>query len=195
MNRIDVINSLIQKYGLKKYCEIGVQAGDCFSNVICEHKVGVDPDLSSKATIFKTSDEFFETLDEKFDIFWIDGLHHSEFVYRDILNALEHLNEGGFICCHDMLPTNKFMQEIPLTSQCEWTGDCWRAFVKLRTERNDLQMNAINTDWGTSIIVKGSQELLVIDKPLEDLTYEDFEQNKQQWLNVISVDEFKQKFL
>ena len=60
-----------------------------------------------------TSDEFFEQNKEKFDIVFIDGLHHSEQVYKDILNSLNILNEDGTIICHDMNPTEEFRQIVP----------------------------------------------------------------------------------
>lgn len=206
MNRVEIINSLITKNNLKTYFEIGVQSGHCFTGVNCDFKVGVDPDKSSAATIKETSDDFFNNilpsgkyedikLPETFDIYFIDGLHHADQVEKDISNALNRLSKGGYIVCHDMLPTNKHMQEIPLTDQDEWTGDCWRAFLKLRIQCDDLEMYAINTDWGTSVIRYGKQELVKLTKPLSEVTYEDFEQNKLQWMNVITVDQFKNIFL
>lgn len=196
MNRTDILQSLIDKYGLKKMCEIGVQAGHNFNAIKCEYKVGVDPDKSSAATIYETSDEFFSKLKEKFDIYWIDGLHESPFVERDIINALNNLNEGGFVCCHDMLPTNFHMTEIPLTDQNEWTGDCYKAFVKLRTERDDLTFRTVETDWGCGIITKNKEgvksELLKVNVPID---YDNFCANKHEWMNVISVPQFKQLYL
>lgn len=209
MNRINILNELIKKHGFTKFCEIGTQAGHCLNGVNCEIKVGVDPDRSSAANIFLTSDEYFKQNKEidfvveypdrtgfkvpkKFNIYWIDGLHHSDTVYRDILNAFDALEEGGFVCCHDMLPTNYHMTEIPLTDQDSWTGDCYKAFVKLRTERDDIQFTVVDTDWGCAILRKGSSELLKISEPIE---YEGFVKNRNHWMNVISVAEFKQKFL
>lgn len=204
MNRIDVLNALIKKHNYQTYCEIGVQAGHCFNGISCPTKIGVDPDPSSAATLHMTSDEFFANIKSsdnklspdqspvKFDIFWIDGLHHADQVERDILSALDCLNEGGTVCCHDMLPTNKHMQEIPLTDQVEWTGNCWRAFLKLRCEREDLEMCVVNTDWGCGIIRLGKQEKVLTGA---SVTYEDFVRRKEQWMNVISVEEFKNRYL
>lgn len=203
MNRIDIIQALITKIDAQNYLEVGVQAGHCFNAINCKTKVGVDPDPASAATSIQTSDDFFvnykalllEGSVQKFDVCFSDGLHHAEQSYRDILNMLDCLNENGFIVCHDMLPTSKHMQEIPQTDQNEWTGDVWRSWVRLRAERDDLEFYCINTDWGTSVIKRGKQEKLKINKPLSELTYEDFEANKQEWMNIISVEEFKQKFL
>lgn len=205
MNRIDIINSLVAKNGYKRYLEIGVRDGECFNAIQCETKVGVDPDKSSKATIHCTSDEYFESCMKKlssmgppvkvngfYDLIFIDGLHHADQVEKDIDNALKCLSEGGTIVMHDCLPTSKRMQEIPLQEQNEWTGNVWLAYLFFRCTKSDLSMCVVDTDWGCGIIQRGSQTTVVIDhKP----TYEEFEQNKHEWMNIISVEDFKTKYL
>jgi len=194
MNRIEIIQSYINKYGYKNYLEIGVQAGHCFRAIQCANKTGVDPDPTSAATIHKTSDEFFASLKDitRYDCIFIDGLHHSDQVYKDIKNALYYLAEGGTIIMHDCKPTTEFMQRIPLTTQVEWTGDTWKAYVKVRTEREDLEMFVVDTDWGCGVIRAGKQEKLVIPSGVE-LTYANFEKYHAEWLNLISVEQFKAK--
>ena len=45
-----------------------------------------------------TSDEFFEKYpEEKFDVIFIDGLHHYDQCQKDTINALKKLNESGII--------------------------------------------------------------------------------------------------
>ena len=96
-SRIDVLNFLIRKFGFKRYLEIGIEDGNCFSEIKCEHKIGVDPDPKSKATIHQTSDDFFAENKFKFDLIFIDGLHTAQQVYQDTLNAIDALNENGII--------------------------------------------------------------------------------------------------
>lgn len=205
MNRIEIINGLIAKNNYKNYLEIGVQAGDCFRAINCENKIGVDPDNGSAATHKMTSDDFFTKLFAKpnwikqgaktskmFDIIFIDGLHHADQVEKDILNSLKALKEGGTIVMHDCLPTSKRMQEIPLQEQNEWTGNVWRAFLKMRLTREDLEMCVVNCDWGCGVIRPGKQELVKIGY---EPTYEDFVVHKQNWMNVISPEQFKAKYL
>ena len=146
MFRADIINTLIKKINAKKYLEIGVSNGINFASIKCDYKIGVDPDLESPATVHLTSDSFFETNQDKFDVIFIDGLHHSDQVYRDIINSLTVLNDGGYIVCHDMSPWNENVQLIPFDSAIHtyWTGDCWKAFVKLRRERRDLSMACVS---------------------------------------------------
>lgn len=193
MNRVTIIQSLIDKHNYKSYLEIGVRDGSCFNTITCETKIGVDPDQSSAATVFQTSDEFFKNLNIKFDIIFIDGLHHADQVEKDIQNSLDALNPGGIIVMHDCLPTSEFMQRIPmLPEHNEWTGDTWRAYFKFRRERADLEMSVVDTDWGCGLIRPGTQTLLsTTNNPF----YEDFARHKYDWMNVISVEEFKQRYL
>ena len=51
--------------------------------------------------------------DKKFDIIFIDGLHHYEQVIVDINNALSVLNDNGHILVHDCLPRTIAHQAIP----------------------------------------------------------------------------------
>lgn len=188
MNRTRIINSLIEKHNFKSYLEIGVESGANFFEVNCEDKTGVDPDETSKATIHKTSDDFFKTNKKKFDICFIDGLHHADQVYKDAINCLKFLNEGGIVLFHDMLPIDEDCARVPRV-QPTWTGDCYKAFVKLRTERKDMEMFVLGTDFGVAYMRKGKQELLDL-KGLE-INYQNFDSNRDNWLNLKSVEWFK----
>lgn len=186
MLRSELINIIIKKTNAKKYLEIGVYNGINFNLINCNYKVGVDPDQTSTATFHLSSDVFFSQNKEKFDVIFIDGLHYADQVYKDILNSLKFLNDGGHIVCHDMNPTLEQHQIIPYQGGI-WNGDCWKAFVKLRQERSDLEMYVVDTDYGCGLIKKGKQKILPIDI---DLNWSNFEKNKKEWLNIISVSDF-----
>lgn len=191
----DLINFLIKKINAKKYLEIGIGRGNNFREIKCEYKVGIDFNKSSKATIYKTSDEFFETNTEFFDVIFIDGLHHCDQVYKDIINSLKFLNSNGYIVCHDMNPPSEIIQRIPRKKgQIEWTGDCWKAWVKIRSEFNDLSMYVINIDWGCGVIYRGidpsSKLLFELPKDAFELEYQYLDENRKKLLNLITVNEF-----
>jgi hypothetical protein len=189
MTRTDIIQYLIYNIKASKYLEIGISNRENFDKIVCDLKVGVDPEPLSKATFCLPSDEFFKTNTETFDVIFIDGLHHADQVYRDIVNSLEILNEGGAIVCHDMNPIKEEHQIVPFTNGL-WNGDCWKAFVQLRQERSDLEMYTVNTDHGCSIIQKGSQEVLPKDIKL---TFGEFDKNRKEWLNLIDTGTFYNK--
>jgi hypothetical protein len=188
MDRLYIINSICKLINAQKYLEIGVFTGYTFTNNICPYKIGVDPDSSSKANVVSTSDYFFVNNTEKFDVIFIDGLHYHQQVKKDILNALNYLNDGGYIICHDMNPCEEIIQKVPPETGI-WTGDCWKAWVDIRSERNDLDMFVVDTDYGCGIIKRGNQKLINVSC---DLTYENFVKNKQEWMNIKSVQEFIQ---
>jgi len=194
MFRFDIINTLIQKNGYKSFLEIGVCNGATACQIEVEDYTGVDPAPIYQGEVYTThvttSDEFFKTNKKTYDIAFIDGLHEAEQVYKDIVNTLEVLNEGGTIVCHDMMPNSFGCQQVPRIQQV-WTGDCWKAWIKLRQERPDLRMKVVDTDWGCGVIQVGTQK--VLDTDLE-INYANFDKNRKEWLNLISIDEFNSIF-
>ena len=122
----------------------------------------------------------------KYDIIFIDGNHKYEFVKKDVLSALETLNDGGTIVMHDCNPTKREMQgDIPIIP--EWTGSVWKVFVELKATRNDLNMYVVDTDYGCGVIKKGSQDLIKYEGNL-DYTY--LEKERKYLLNLISINDF-----
>ena len=212
MNRTQIINALIEKNGYKTYLEIGVntpaQPGYNWDGVNVETKHGVDPAVD---TTFKmTSDEFFEKhIKMNYDIVFIDGLHIFEQAHRDIVNSLNHLNDGGVIVVHDCYPKKEITQKRTRAKNIwqriwhgirynswhgVWHGDVWKAILKLRLENPNIQIYTIDTDEGCGIIQKGSQILFKQTDPNTDpYTYNFFKKNKKEILNLIDVKEFKNK--
>lgn len=188
MDRCDIIQYLSKKINAKNYLEIGIANGETFSKIDVENKIGIDPEIDSKATVHLTSDDFFKSNQKSFDLIFIDGLHESHQVEKDIINSLNFLNPSGYIICHDMLPTSFEMQAMP-RKQGVWTGDCWKAWVKIRNKDSQLTMRVVNTDYGCGIICRGEQKLVKIN---EELSYKNFVKNKMYWMNIISVDQFKE---
>jgi hypothetical protein len=196
MTRTELINGLIEKYNFKTYLEIGVntpaQPGYNWVGVKIPVKHGVDPNVET--TYKMTSDEFFENyVTQKYDIIFIDGLHLFEQVYRDIINSLEHLEDNGIIVVHDCNPVTEITQRRDRASD-SWHGDVWKSIVKLRIENPDIDVCTVNTDEGCGIIKKGSQKLLVVDENTNIEEYSFLENNRKEALNLISVDEFKEKY-
>jgi hypothetical protein len=188
IRRTDVLNTLIEKYGYRSYLEIGQgQRTDNIDLIDCPIKIGVDPEKSLNAAYQMTSDEFFAINNDSFDLIFIDGLHMSGQVEKDINNSLKILKENGTIVVHDCNPANEEMQMVPRIQQIAWTGDVWKAWVKFRATRPDLKMYVIDADFGIGIIRKGSQETISLpDNP----TYEYLDKNRRKILNLIDIKAF-----
>ena len=189
--RWDLIQFLINKYDYSTYLEIGCDKNQSFSKIKISHKVGVDP--ISGGTIRKTSDEFFKSNKEKFDIIFIDGLHHYEQVIVDINNALSVLNDNGHILVHDCLPRTIAHQAIP-RYRGSWNGDVWKSIVELRTKKY-LDVFTCEIDFGVGIIQKKVNSNLLelkIDN-FKNLKFKDYYHRNKEFMNVISYSEALKK--
>lgn len=195
MQRYDIINTFIKRYKFKSFLEIGTYKGEAFNAVTCDVKESVDPDLSCNATYTLTSDEFFEKYDKKYDIIFIDGLHLSEQVDRDIKNALTHLNANGVIVMHDCHPWSEAAQIHDATNhQSAWTGDCWKAFVKNRAEL-PYEMYVIDTDCGCGVIDTNKEKISdtsTLPINMDKMTYQDFVAHPE-WMNFKEEQQFNTK--
>jgi len=91
-----------------------------------------------------------------------------------------------------MNPYNDLMQQYPQPApNTEWTGDCWKAWVKLRKERNDLEMKVVDSDYGCGIITFGNQQPINLEYNPYELNYNFLDVNRQKLLNLITCEEFK----
>ncbi len=181
-----LLNTLADKFGYTSYLEIGQgKAKDNFNWIKCKIKLGVDPDPGCNAAYCLTSDEFFQLNKMTFDLIFIDGLHYEAQVYRDIINSLSCLNKNGTIVVHDCNPENEATQIVP-QKEGFWTGDVWKAWVKLRSEKNDIEMFVVKTS-GCGIIRVGEQKSITIP---DSLTYKHLSENRDYLLNLKSINDF-----
>ena len=199
ISKTDIINSLIIENSYQSYLEIGLDRANNFRAIDIAHKESVDPAEGqykhAKPSHRMTSDDFFAQVDsnQEWDIIFIDGLHHADQVYRDIENALMHLKSGGCVVCHDLSPTSYEMQLVPRQTST-WTGDCWKAWVQVRSERNDLNMIAYDTDHGVGVITMSEGVGNRLDRKGLEIEYEPFSKNKTEWLNLIPLNEVSRYF-
>lgn len=194
LNRADLINWLIVEHGYKSYLEIGIEDGGNFSQIRCPDKTGVDPSMACPEPTIKrcSSEEFFARNSRTFDLVFIDGLHHADVVYGDIQGALKALTPHGMIVCHDLNPSTEVMQWVPRVVK-EWTGDCWKAWIRVRQERNDLFMAVADIDYGLGVIFPAATSKTSRLYPVPRPTWDDFQLQKADWLPLMSVDRLLKK--
>ena len=189
--RWDLIKFLIEKNGYKDYLEIGCDQNQLFSKVKIDNKIGVDP--FSGGNIRKTSDAFFLSNTDKFDIIFIDGLHTYDQVKKDIINSVKCLKENGIILVHDCMPDSLAKQAVP-RFKMKWNGDVWKAIVDLR-QSEELDIYTCEMDEGIGAIKKRTNsEVLKINKSINKLKFKDYYDNYRNYLRVIDINEFKEKF-
>ncbi|MDP1694647.1 MAG: class I SAM-dependent methyltransferase [Candidatus Woesearchaeota archaeon] len=203
MNRIEVIQKLLNKINGKFYVEIGVDKGESFLPIQVDTKVGVDPQpkFNDPRVYIITSDDFFKSYpqkfpDQKIDVCFIDGMHTYAQALQDFNNAFEHLSEKGFIVMHDCSPPLAAAADPANTHYPEkgwmWCGDVWKAIVHLRSTRDDLHIFVLNTDYGIGVITRGKPEnmLQFTAQEIQQMTYADLSNNRKEFLNLKNPDFF-----
>ena len=85
------------------------------------------------------------------------------------------------------------MQLVPRVTSM-WNGDVWKSIVKLRCLKEDLEICVVDTDWGVGIVRKGKQSLYKKTSLDNCLTYEYLDENRDDLLNIISVEDFYLKY-
>lgn len=208
--RSKIINYLIALVDGENYLEIGVRNPQKnFNKIRCKSKFSVDPgvEFEENPVDYKmTSDVFFSKLkddaldikkDTKFDVIFIDGLHISDQVERDILNSLEFISDDGYIILHDCNPPSEFHQReqydfINSPATGFWSGTTWKAFYKYR-HRTDLFSICFDSDWGVGVISKRKQ--LFFDNISHKIENEYYEysvlnKNRKAHLNLYSFEQW-----
>ena len=208
LSRLEVLNRLAAQLRARTYLEIGVQTGIVFRSVNVAHKVGVDPDPSSAATMHMTSDQFFADLADGYpsfpagpdgrrtaDLIFIDGLHHAEQVAKDAANALSCLTPGGVIVFHDCDPPTEISQRREIADPGCWCGDTWRAWVALNRALDatpGLSVFTVDTDLGLGVVSTSRLFPVPTPGPVEPVAmpYEMFRANRFDLLKLWSVQWF-----
>lgn len=213
INRVDLIQKMINAKQAKIYLEIGIFKGGCFVPMKCETKLGVDicPPvkrveniLSDQIKYFQmTSDEFFETqsglfAENKIDVAFIDGFHSYEQSFKDVENCLKYLSEDGVIIMHDCNPPTQkagtpfksYEEKDGVHFVGDWMGDVWKTIVYLRSVRGNLNVKVLGVETGLGIITRGKGENMLNYTPedIELMTYADLEAKRELLLNLKDLD-------
>ena len=175
-NRIALVNLLANKITEPRYLEIGCQENNLFNSVPTKHKVGVDPERGGNFKM--TSDVFFASNNEKFDVIFIDGLHTYQQVRKDVINSLDRLTANGWIAMHDMLPRDWLEAHVPNISSGAWSGDVWKVAFEL-TQTSGIDFKIIKIDGGVGVIrpVRDGARLTDLTSQLTNVTFEYFYDN------------------
>lgn len=184
-NRTDVVKFCAAYLNAQSYLEIGCKDDTTFSQVAVKKKIGVDP--TSGGNVRLTSDQFFESNVEKFDLVFIDGDHRCRQAFRDITNSFKFLNENGLIIAHDC---NPWVKEDESTENVR-CGDAWKSYVHFR-QQEYIDAAVGDFDYGIGILRLGkNKNPIFLNKPYHDLRWEDLVLNRGEWLNLLDAEKFK----
>jgi len=212
--RKQLIQEIINKKKYTTYLEIGVFAGGVFFPVKAKRKIAVDPEFTfgkfkRRKKILKnlsnfnasyyeiSSDDFFDKYadalfkDRPIDICLIDGMHEYEYALRDVENTLNYLQQDGVIIMHDCNPriaeaAISFQEWKNKNYEGNWNGNVWKTIIHLRSLRKDISVFVLDVDHGLGIVCKRppADTLSFTKAEIYSLTYNDFDKNRQQWLDL-----------
>jgi len=181
MTRTELINYIIKKRGYRSYLEIGLQKAERnFNKINAPIKKSVDPDPKAGASYCLTSDEYFSNSAAKWDVVFVDGLHHADQVRKDIINSWACLNDGGCLLLHDTNPNREEITRVPRETQ-EWTGDVYKAIYQI----DGPPKFTLKDDHGVTVIRK-TGPLVMSDGIIE---WEGFDTFREVILHLVSGEE------
>jgi len=138
-----------------------------------------------------------------FDIVLVDSWHEFEPSWRDLVEAFRLIRADGMLVVHDCLPPRPEIT-VPQYITGEWCGVSYQAYVDFISQRHDLAVYTVDTDYGCGVIRKLAEptpksataagaELLgdwrsKRGDPMEAFAF--FHAHKQVLLNLITIDEF-----
>jgi len=147
------------------YFEIGVRHGRSLT-LASGTAVAVDPAPELQvpppvgATIFReTSDRFFladaqKALAHGIDLAFIDGMHRSEYVLRDIMNVERFARPTLLAAIDDVFPSHPLQAERDRKSRV-WCGDVWKIAFVLARYRPDLVVLRLDVAPAGLLLVAG----------------------------------------
>lgn len=213
ISRMQLIQLACDTLGATRYLEIGVSNGDCFSAITVPEKIGVDPIAPAPAVTAilsppgvsyysMTSDDFFanqapHALAGGVDVVFIDGLHEDRQAYRDCLNALHYLTPGGIVLIHDNLPASAdeavvaqswddALRQNGPDWNGDWTGDGWKAIVRVRSLHRDLSACVFECDHGVAAVWKAPSPRTVASSSdaIDAMTFDDLNRDPRRLLGL-----------
>jgi len=123
----------------------------------------------------------------------VDGLHTADQAFRDVIHCVEWLGSGGIVVMHDCNPQTR-SASAPTREEAEdfagfdgkWNGDVWKAVVRLRATRHDLDVCVLDCDEGLGLVTRRPVEQVLDLSPadLEHLDYDALEANRLDLLDL-----------
>lgn len=192
--RTDLLNTLIKRFRLMYYLELGTQSREQNFNKLEGGFWGICVDIDPKAQAHFTmsTDNFFEAYKASmFDLIFIDASHEFQQVKKDFINSVEVCTH--FIVLHDCNPEREEHTVVPRpTKTGHWNGDVFKLACNIP---NDCKYT-VDIDNGCCVvnvqILKGmiKRKEFDFERLDKDLPWTTFAENRRELLNLIAWDDF-----
>ncbi|HAV42648.1 TPA: hypothetical protein DCX15_01340 [bacterium] len=177
------VNYLINILKAERYLEIGVASGGTYLAVNCKEKVGVDPHPQFEGILKMTSQEFWKTSSEPFDVIFIDGDHSFGVSQGDLLNALNFIHAKSYILLHDTNPEDVTYTISGGRADGLYTGEVYKT-VMWAKQNPALDYITLDMPFGMTVVKLAKNPNLLKEEP--DYSFDNFAKERDFWLNLKS---------
>jgi hypothetical protein len=198
----------------RSYLEIGVATGATLAFAQCP-SVAIDPEFQFQGNPFAgraetylfqmNSDDFFAQHDlgsflpDGVDFAFLDGLHHFEFLLRDLSNTERYSREDAIVALHDCYPVNSeiadremnYARRVDAQTKKWWAGDVWKLLPILRDFRPDLEVTILNCPPTGLVVIRGFD---CASKALADAYDEIVAKYRDVTLDDFGIERFREEF-
>lgn len=165
-----------------RYLEIGVADGTTLQAISSQKKHGVDPfplfntsRMPSSITFdLMTSDAYFASInkDEKFDFIFLDGLHESKQLFKDLINSLKHIKVFGWVLIDDIIPNDSIsaianidesykIRGVQSNEGYPWHGDCYKLLPTILENFPQIESFLIFYPDNPQLLLRVKEEILL----------------------------------
>lgn len=179
-----IVNAIIDQEK-DYYLELGINDAGNYNAIRASRKFSVDINGSPRPSFHGTTDDFFKSNKQVFDITFIDANHDYDFVVRDLCNSSSVTNK--LIVLHDMNPPN---EAYTASGYC---SDSYKLLALLKKE-TEIDIFTLDSDYGLSFvpITEKSKNIVLSTELIEkyrNLSYADFVSFRDQNIKLYTTEE------
>jgi len=175
------VNYLIKVLKANRYLEIGVASGGTYLAVNCKEKIGVDPHPQFEGILKMTSQEFWKTSSEPFDVIFIDGDHSFATSQGDLLNALNFIHKKSCILLHDTNPEDITYTMSGGRADGLYTGEVYKT-VMWAKQNPALDYITLDMPFGMTVVKLAKNPDPLKEEP--EYSFDNFAKNRNFFLNL-----------
>lgn len=218
-NKTDIIHFLAERHDYQRYLELcSPTTGGRYAHIdrsrfkTCHRLMYRTPpnyahdalDINFRSADARTTDliETIHAFGLRYDIVLVDSFHYYDLSYRDLTDAFGVLAPGGSIVVHDCLPADDGELISPHFGPDPWCGVSFIAYLDFVMSGRALSYVTVDTDYGCGVI-RGSDTAPALPSDLVSgwnsvrhdtkAAYRFMIENKGRLLNLLSVEEFKER--